>query len=151
MNHNLTNISISNGLYHWIHNSNIDKVDKSSFGYLVIKIKISGSTHDGYCSDSYNYHDYEKFSYVKIPILCFTDDFINLHFTDDNYNGSINDIISYLKDEKNCGFTQYKIINQLDNIGKHKSGSPYCGSCHCEATSFTQVVSIKIRYRSFIK
>ena len=147
MNNNLTRIRISNGLFHWIHNSNLDKVDKSAFGYLVIKIKISGSTHDGYCSDSYNYHDYENFSHVKIPLLFFTQDFISLHFTDDNYNGSINDIISYLKDEK----YSHSVIMQLDDIGKHNGGSPYCCSCYCQATSFTELVSIKIRYRSFIK
>ena len=137
---NFTHLRISNGLFHWIHNNNLNKIQNiSTIEYLVIKLKISGSTHDGYCSDDYNYHDYEDFSYVKIPLLSFTDDFINSHFTDNNYNGSINDIIDYLNSERSKFFST---ILELENIGKSKQGSPTCGSCYCDATSFTELVSI---------
>ena len=126
--------------------SNLDKFEGMPVKYVVIKLKTSGQAHDGYCSDPGEYFKYdEEYSYIKFPLLIFTQEFISTNFVNNNYIGTTNDIITYLNSQKCMRGGNLLIIAPLKTIDKQCHGSSYCGSCYCDATSYTELVSISVK------
>lgn len=125
-----------------VHN---DHLDSSYKGYqLKIYYKILKETHDGYCSDPYDFNEEEEVREVNFWVLLFSKEFINKNFTGHpKFIGTIDDIIKYFTNYQEIPNKLEKKINVLKNLNSEVQEYNHGNVC-CECKTYYNVTNILI-------
>ena len=117
---------------------------------LIIKVHKKQNTHDGYCSDSYDYRIEEDTEVIEFPII-YCHDYINSYIEDNKFIGGSNELKIYAEKALNFSWLDkgicqsnfrnkcYKIID-LDK----RALADCCGSGYCEGYLIRTLISTEV-------
>ena len=118
---------------------------------LIIKIHKEQNTHDGYCSDCYDYRIEEDTEVIEFPII-YCQDYINSYIEDNKFIGGSDELKSYAEKAlsyswKDQGIEQssfrnkcYKIIDLNKRTLADCCGSGY----YCDGYLIRTLLSVEV-------